>query len=269
MLPATLLVLLFSFLTDVRSVTGCECGIENVNTRIINGRRSIPYQLPWVIYFEKLGWFSGMKCTGSIISPTFILTAAHCVPENGYTGDLKVYTFQGCGITSIRRGPGYKVKRVIRHEDYDGTTVVGGNDIALIELSSPIYNAMPICLPKKEISYKDLLVSGWGIENKGLEKVDYNCLNEIELDASSSWSCWLRYRVNRDKVMCAGGETGVCQGDSGGPLMSRTKGLVYQVGITSFTRDDCGIATKSPAGFEKVAPHLDWIRRHSQGACFK
>ena len=70
-------------------------------------------------------------------------------------------------------------------------------------------------------------------------------------------------------VMCAGGDTGVCQGDSGGPLMSRANGLVYQAGITSFTREDCGIVTKSPSGFEKVVPHLDWIRRNSQGACFK
>ena len=248
-------------------VHGCQCGIENVRPRIINGRASIPYTFPWVVNIMQVGWFESMSCTGSVIAPDVILTAAHCVPQDQNPRNMYAFTYQGCGRQRMMQGPRYGIARIIRHPKYEAVT--GGDDIALLILQTRIPNAMPICLPTRDMSFDNLLAAGWGKVNVGLEKKDSECLNQVDLAPVSSWLCWLYYRSDRSKVMCAGGETNVCQGDSGGPLMSRVNGLVYQAGVTSFTRDDCGIATKTPAGFERVFAHIDWIRQNVNGACFK
>lgn len=249
----------------------CECGIESdyVQDRVIGGRKSEPYTYPWVLYVKsKVG-----ECTGSLISETFVLTAAHCVPEDGDVRGLFVSTFQGCYRLQFwsNSDSKYFVKRIIRHPGYGKVT--DGNDIALLELKNPIRGTMPICLPGRKIHrFSNLIVAGWGLVSQGLKRVrlvDNKCLNEVELDVVSDRKCHSLYGVNSAKVMCAGGETGVCDGDSGGPLMTRVRGLFFQAGVTSFAREDCGVATASPAGFEKVSPHLDWIASNSQDACFK
>lgn len=249
----------------------CKCGIESVNTRIINGRESVPYTYPWVVYIQKSeSWFRGSACTGSLISENFVLTAAHCVPEDGDVKSMFISTYQGCDRWHFNwdfRNK-YPVKRIIRHPGYGDVT--NGNDIALLELKSPVKGVTPICLPKRSVNrFSNLVVAGWGMVGRGLEKVDSKCLNEVELAVVGDWTCVRHYGVPSNRVMCAGGKTGVCQGDSGGPLMTRVNGLVFQAGVTSFTRDDCGIATETPAGFEKVSAHLTWISSNSRGACFK
>ena len=56
-----------------------DCSLENMPSgdKIINGMEAADNQFPWVVYLRcnNPGW----ACTASMISDTWVLTAAHCV----------------------------------------------------------------------------------------------------------------------------------------------------------------------------------------------
>ena len=199
------------------------------------------------------------------------MTAAHCVPENEDSKKVSVYTYQGCNKSDIFTGTEYKVYRIWRNSGYREPG--SGNDIALLRLEWPINGMMPICLPNDTRKFKNLMAAGWGDMDEGVERKESDCLRQVEMEPVSDTTCRKVYPkiTNMKKIMCAGGETGVCDGDDGSALMSRdsTDGLYYQVGIASFGRKDCGIATESPSAFERIVPHIDWIREKAFFACFK
>ena len=297
LLAACLLVLLLAS-ADVLA-RECECGIEGTSTRIINGHPSVPGTFPWVVYILNRDLL--MACSGVIVSDRVILTAAHCISPTQDPKGLYVFTDQGCERHNLFAGRQLRVKFAFRHPEYVSRT--GGADIGILHLQRPLaFNAsfMPICLSPGPLLRTDgatpclvgedcdegstsrlpsLIVSGWGQVNErpsdgGMEVLaDSDCLNEAAVDPVPDWICRLHYGsgVDTQRILCAGGGSNICHGDSGGPLMLRHEGRVFLTGVTSFGRQDCGIQTRAPAAFERIHPHLEWIRRHSlfSHLCFK
>lgn len=272
LLPALLLLLIpFPIESNAESTpeSTCVCGVEQViRPRIINGQKSVIGRYPWIVFVRLAGgWYS---CTGTLISDRYVMTAAHCLPSILTPEGIIVDLDQRCGRTALwsKIYNPVKVVRIIRHEKWNGD-YASGNDIGLLELEKPAFgtkrNIMPICL-SRQASFDNFIVAGWGYVNDGFNKVVNGCLNEAELDVIDQRTC-SRYGYTED-IICAGGEKNICKGDSGGPLMTQSKGLFVQAGITSFGRNDCGIATKTPAGFTKVSNHIDWIKHHvKDGVC--
>merc|ERR1711973_158939 len=94
----------------------------------------------------KIGTF--YTCGGSLINKWYVLTAAHCIKDNNgkdlelaevVLGELKIGKDPDCEghgplsgncIKKITRTP----SKVIVHEDYDASSALVTNDIALIRL---------------------------------------------------------------------------------------------------------------------------------------
>ena len=55
------------------------CGISVANGRIVAGVKSQSGQWPWQVAIMKYGEF---HCGGSLITPQWVVTAAHCVYHN-------------------------------------------------------------------------------------------------------------------------------------------------------------------------------------------
>ena len=260
-MKAVLILCVIILLLTSCSAEDCICGIENASPRIINGHVANPGQFPWVVYILNRDLM--MSCTGSIISDRHIVTAAHCLsPRHQDPASLFVFTAQGCGKSNLFAGKQIRVRKAFRHAAY--STRTGGNDIGLLQLDRPlVFNStfMPICLTTDKQPADNLVTLGWGNSNSGFHIVDNDCLNEADLNVVPDHVCRLHYGpyLDTEKIMCAGGEQNICNGDSGGPLMTRRNGLVYLMGITSFGRNDCGLVTKQPAGFERLSSHIEWL----------
>lgn len=109
------------------------------------------HKYPWVVSFQskRKGKKSHHFCTGSIISKTAILTAAHCGTDD-YTKTYSVVFGTNDKRQTKRR---IRAKNIILHPQYDDKKLT--HDAKIIILEKPIIftkNVGPICLPdKKEI----------------------------------------------------------------------------------------------------------------------
>jgi secreted trypsin-like serine protease len=136
---------------------------------IVGGDEAKEGQFPWQIWMwsgEK-GAEWGSACGGSLISPQWVLTAAHCVTD-GEGRDLHVLpeVWVHDGSVDLEKTKRHQVETVIVHEGYDPETIV--NDIALVKLKNPIPGAQWIGIADPAADQAlvgpgtKLTVSGWG-----------------------------------------------------------------------------------------------------------
>lgn len=242
---------------------------NNKSTFIVGGTLASTQTIPWQVSIQQFnpgGWFKSPSwqhiCGGSILSPNWILTAAHCLHDSA---SLRVVS----GSSSLSRASSTTqirtVDLTIRHPLFNSDFVE--NDIALIFLSTPLLmvekSVMSIKLPPKDaqpIDSGDALTSGWGRTFHGGPISDL--LLQVTLPIVPWAECCKCYNnVSNvsitNKKICAGrldaSGFGVCQGDSGGPLVM--DGFV--VGVTSFGVI-CG-SSSHPTVYTRVSAYREWI----------
>ena len=120
----------------------CGCSRQPaVLGRIVGGEGATLQTWDWAVSL----YINGALCGGSIISSSWVITAAHCVLRVS-PSQITVYagSIQRLSGTQIR-----SVSSVIVHQSYSSVTFV--NDIALLRLSSSLdltsNGVRPICIP--------------------------------------------------------------------------------------------------------------------------
>ncbi|XP_064273360.1 transmembrane protease serine 11E isoform X2 [Passer domesticus] len=241
----------------IRRQTSSFTGVE----RITGGQHAREAEWPWQASIQLDGTH---RCGASIISNTWLVTAAHCFRG---VRDPRRWT-ASFGI--LLRPPKQKkfVRRIIVHERYGDLVVDHEYDVAVVELATPIEftsDVHSVCLPEASHVFPDnssCFVTGWGaLENDGNS---VNQLRQAEVRIISTEIC------NRRQVyggaitagmLCAGyleGQVDACQGDSGGPLVhANSRGIWYLVGIVSWG-DECGKPNK-PGVYTRVTYYRNWI----------
>ncbi|XP_030633817.1 transmembrane protease serine 13a [Chanos chanos] len=242
-----------------------DCGKQQSTSRIIGGATAKLGQWPWQLSLH----FSGSHvCGGSLISPDFVVTAAHCFPSTTPSSrDPRNWQVYGGAVSQNNLQNPYSVQKIIVNENYNRFT--NDYDIALMKLTRPVEfsNAVqPACLPAYDQNFAhgtECWTSGFGTTEEGaargsteLKEVSVNIIDVRVCNSSNVY----RGSVSKNMI-CAGdleGGRDSCQGDSGGPLVCEGDNeRWYLTGVTSWGAG-CGRANK-PGVYTKVSSVLPWI----------
>ena len=121
----------------------CGCSTNSATvSRIVGGENASSSTWGWAV---SLNIEDIYLCGGSIISSSWVVTAAHCAA--GFTASE--YTIYAGSLIRWSGTQNRSVSQIIVHPDYNPYTYE--NDIALLQLSSPLSmsdpNVSQICLP--------------------------------------------------------------------------------------------------------------------------
>ncbi|KAM3910192.1 transmembrane protease serine 2 [Leptodactylus fuscus] len=252
----------------VISLRCIDCGYSSKqapSSRIVGGTVARTGDWPWQVSLQIR---QSHVCGGSIITPEWIVTAAHCVEgSNAMASAWTVYA------GSIQRSSGqvFFVDKIISHPNYD--TETKDYDIALMKLKSSVSfsgnNIKPVCLPNEGMSWTEsqsCWISGWGYTYQGGSTSSFLMAANIPLISSTVCNSPSVYNgIITSSMICAGylsGGVDTCQGDSGGPLVTKTNNLWWLVGDTSW---GSGCAQRNKPGvYGNVTVFLEWIYNQMQ-----
>lgn len=219
---------------------------------------------------------SAMACTGTVVAPAVVLTAAHCLTDDA-TGVAR--SAAGVTVTTGRTdrtaagtGQVLTASRVIVDPAYDVRAITG--DAALIVLSSAT-TAPPIALAGAAESGLTAggtvaTIAGWGLPSASVTTASAQLLSATTTILNDS-ACRRLLGSDFDvaTTLCAVDEpsfaAATCRGDSGGPLIvRRADGTPVQAGIISWGSESCDAHV--PQAYTRVAAHAGWIERQIAAA---
>jgi len=225
-------------------------------SRIVGGDEAAEGQFPWMaaIYVTSSTGTTTF-CGGSLISPQFVITAAHCV-MNG--ASFTVYLGSNSLSATDQNRVIISTTALYVNEDYED-----GNydfDIALVDLQTQVPlndNITPISLRQLFFAggIANVTVSGWGESTEGSQSLSDN-LKYVTVEPLTTYDCSNIYGLNFT-ICGATYNEGICVGDLGSPMVFFAQ-EPQLIGIASFLSSE-GCVGDSPAGYSPIYWSFDWI----------
>lgn len=238
---------------------------------IVNGSPATAEQFYSTVVFTD---DDGTTCTGTLIAPTIVLSAAHCFTDEDTleleATDGTTVSYGVKNIEDIRDEERVAIDSVVirdYQDDCQGGRAPGlcrSNDIAVVLLDRAITNA-PIApiLSGAETraalkSVTPIIVSGYGLIAPADE--ESNGTLHIGTTLATGEISSTEFAAGRS------GQPDTCQGDSGGPAYLRRDGRLYLVGVTSRGRNDANGECGKGGIYTIAGAYTDWISTASNGA---
>ncbi len=235
------------------------------------------------------GPYNEVICTGTLIQPDVVLTAAHCLTDlefpDTHQTDLAVYVTAANDLRPFTAHSAelpsdiMQVSSAAIHPDFsiDGSGLSFGlgndNDIAILYLENSIQTIRPASLIAQEhlsqiVVGKTVTIAGYGQRSRragdDTEPLKYFGISTIYEIGKAELQ--VGDRKSEDEQPSREGLATKCYGDSGGPTFMKAGTKEVLIGITSrsyFSHVDClaaGVDTR-------VDYFLDWIDQSLQDAC--
>jgi hypothetical protein len=209
---------------------------------IIGGTTTTVDQYPSVVALV----INNNLCTGTLIAPTWVLTAAHCVDpavlnltaQDQVTAAMRVHFHT---IDVVNDAGTVVAARATYKDPLFNKDHLGANDIGLVELDQAVTDVapMPINLVAA-MAPAGIRVTTVGYGSQG-STTDSTVGVELELKSRVTVSCPSLGIGSNTNLLCfsQADHTGTCQGDSGGPSFGVLGGRLVVVGVTSFGDQGC------------------------------
>src|SRR6478736_3832079 len=203
----------------------------------------------------------GELCSGVIVGPDLVLTAAHCVTDRA--------AYRVGALSRAFRPQRFNVAALAIHPTFvPGTTprTQPGIDLAILKLDRPLgAEFMPLDPAQAgRIDVGDnVTIAGFGVLNERARRTA-RTLRQTNLVSLGPVEVANRVLIVVDRNRLA--ETtgaGACRGDSGGPILAATSAGYRLYGITSWSSGPLhGREPSACGGLTAVTPiveHLGWI----------
>lgn len=240
------------------------------HARVVGGQPAAMVDMPWVVYLESdLGGSNSWSCGGTIVGVHFVLTAAHCVIDQGQV--IKPGQISGvAGRADLRTQDGtpFDVVRIAVNPTYNraSATEGGPGDAALLWTSVDLpYPTLPLATTADAPFYAAGVlarIAGWGMTSSAGASSDVLMTATVPIVSDADCAKNDQVPMAEAQVMvCAGYAAGgidSCQGDSGGPLtVLNGAGATILAGVVSWGYE-CAAAGR-PGLYTRVATLTQWI----------
>ncbi len=220
------------------------CSTLGLQPRIINGTECDSTASPVVRIDLRLAGNASAICSGTMITPTHVLSAGHCFPPETRSAFITANNNRIDGI------------RFFRHPGYTETNQALFKDVAVLELEAPAnLPTVPVLLSQPVTDGDDIQIFGFGTTESGT-------LGELfsgEMRVSA---------VTQDHLITSfnGNGSNTCTGDSGGPALLTVNGTVGIVGLTSSGfREDCSAGDTSLFANMQSDDYIGFVRSVAPG----
>lgn len=248
--------------------------------KVVGGMNSPIESQPWMASLYQISRRNRkehfFQCGASLISPCWVLTAAHCFPDSEFP-EAKDYEVI-LGKSHLDEGNEYReqkflVEKIISHKDYSDKTSALNNDIALVKIrsesgqcASMTNYVQTVCLPPADLKLKDgtqCEIAGFGKETYDSHRFSQT-LKSTSVQLISQDICqspdYYGKQINNN-MLCAGDpewKADACKRDSGGPLICQQNGKMVLYGIISWG-EECAKKNR-PGVYTRVTNYMQWIQ---------
>jgi len=260
---------------DASDTADWEGELDATTEKVVGGWAATSQQIFATVEIRHV-WASAGFCSGTLIAPRLVVTAAHCAvaePEPGVFGPAMPSSLRVVGghLASRSADPSMmrSVVQVSVHEGYDHEFVMGRsrdgagqggigspNDIALLVLSEPfeeLPNAPMLTAERERELVRDgdvAFVAGYGVYDLEDKLSGELYISDAIIDIIGDQELLTR---RSDQL----GDS--CYGDSGGPLYVPTEEGDFLLGLVSRGRSDVKRDCGDGGVYTLLSAYLPWI----------